>query len=68
MKPFVSFEWLSRDIDEILVQGDYLYKFAKKSLMSLRSFLEPQDIPPFIHIDEKYLNWKVKKNIQWKYQ
>lgn len=61
MKPFISSQWVAKDLDEILIQGDYVYKFARKTLMSYRSFLEPQDVPPFIQIDKIYFNWKIKK-------
>ena len=61
MRPFIRSKWHAKDLDEILIQGDYVYNFVKKSLNSLRSYLEPQDLPPFIHIDKTYYNWKVKK-------
>lgn len=61
MKPFISSQWVAKDLDEILIQGDYVYKFARETLMSYRSFLEPQDVPPFIQIDKIYFNWKIKK-------
>lgn len=50
----------SQDLDEILIQGDYVYNFARETLMSYRSFLEPQDVPPFIQMDKIFFNWKIK--------
>lgn len=61
MKPFISSEWVAKDLDEILIQGDYVYNFARETLMSYRSFLEPQDVPPFIQMDKIFFNWKIKK-------
>ena len=54
---------VQHDLDLILFQGDYLYKFAKQFIRDQRHYFEPHDLPSFIKIDHKFYMWKVKKTL-----
>lgn len=60
LKPFEVHEWQSADIDQILIEGDFVYKFSKKTSNHSKHFLEPCDLPPFIEVNNVYFSWKVK--------
>ena len=62
-KDLKIYRWKSVDLDLILFQGDYLYKFAKQFIRDQRHYFEPHDLPSFIKIDHKFYMWKVKKTL-----
>jgi hypothetical protein len=62
MKPFENNEWTSVDLDQILLEGDFVYRFSKLSTRTIIQalFLSHAKMPPFIKMKENFYTWKVK--------
>lgn len=59
-KPFESHKWKSGDVDEVLLEGDFLYRFTKQISSCSKDFLELCELPPFIKLNDIFFHWKVK--------
>lgn len=59
-KPFESHKWKSGDVDEVLLEGDFLYRFTKQIPSCSKDFLELCELPPFIKLNDIFFHWKVK--------
>lgn len=60
LKPFRNIKWKTDDLDQVLLKGDYVYRFSKEFIRPSKGFLEPRDLPPFTKINGKYFYWKVR--------
>lgn len=61
-KPVESHKWKSGDVDEVLLEGDFLYRFTKQISSCSKDFLELCEYPPFIKLNDIFFYWKVKNN------
>ena len=60
--------WNVNNMNEILFEGDKLYKYTKKNSKTYHDYLEPCDLPSFLfHLTTSIITgkWKKKSYPQW---